>query len=79
MFSRLFFVKDPENMVRIVIEGLYPEPYLSQPDEFKKESTNRQRLVKVRCQEMESSVALSIRTRVPRSFCTVTRSLADNR
>lgn len=48
MFSKLFFVKDPENMVRIVIEGLYPASYLDAPDDRGSETTNRDRVVKVR-------------------------------
>lgn len=48
MFARLFFVKDARSMIRIVVNGLYPQSYLEAPDEMGREETNRDRLEKVR-------------------------------
>lgn len=48
MFSKLFFVRDPQSMVRIVVEGLYPSEYLEQADRDDPSRTNRQRIEEVR-------------------------------
>lgn len=46
MFGKLFFIKDPESMVKVVIEGLYPAAYLEAPDDRGSEASNQARLVK---------------------------------
>lgn len=48
MFAKLFFVRDPQEMVRLVVGNLYPAKYLEEPDEKGNESSNRDRIVKVR-------------------------------
>lgn len=47
MFAKLFFVRDPQEMVKLVVSNLYPEQYLEAPDEKDESSTNRDRIVKV--------------------------------
>lgn len=49
MFAKLFFVRDPQEMVRLVVSNLYPEFYLAAPDEKGENPTNRDRIVKVIC------------------------------
>lgn len=46
MFAKLFFVRDPQEMVRLVVDNLYPEKYLEEPDEKGDNATNRDRIVK---------------------------------
>jgi hypothetical protein len=47
MFAKLFFIRDPQEMVRLVANNLYPEEYLAAPDEKGDDNTNRDRIVKV--------------------------------
>lgn len=47
MFAKLFFIRDPQEMVKLVIANLYPEPYLEAPDEKEGKPTNRDRIVDV--------------------------------
>lgn len=49
MFAKLFFIKDPQEIVKLVIAGLYPEAYLDAEDEKEDYPTNRDRIVKVCC------------------------------
>lgn len=46
MFAKLFFVRDPNEMVRLVVGNLYPQAYLEEPDEKEDNATNRDRIVK---------------------------------
>ncbi|KAK9898252.1 alpha/beta-hydrolase [Cystobasidium minutum MCA 4210] len=45
MFAKLFFIRDPQEMVKLVINNLYPEEYLQAPDEKENKPTNRDRIV----------------------------------
>ena len=47
MFAKLFFVRDTQSMMKIVIAGLYPEHYLEAPDVKGSDGKNRDRLEKV--------------------------------
>lgn len=47
MFAKLFFIRDPQEMVKLVINNLYPEEYLQAPDEKENKPTNRDRIVEV--------------------------------
>ncbi|CAD6582084.1 MAG: hypothetical protein CYPHOPRED_001833 [Cyphobasidiales sp. Tagirdzhanova-0007] len=46
MFAKLFFVRDTQSMMKIVIAGLYPEHYLEAPDVKGSDGKNRDRLEK---------------------------------
>lgn len=47
MFSKLMFIRNPEAMVRIVIDGLYPVTWLQAPDSQTGQGANRDRITKV--------------------------------
>jgi hypothetical protein len=47
MFAKLFFIRDPQEMVRLVVSNLYPAEYLDALDEKADNGTNRERVVKV--------------------------------
>lgn len=83
MFAKLFFVRDPQEMVRLVVSNLYPEKYLEEPDEKGNEASNRDRIIKVRIALSHGAVytlaGLQRLSLSCRNSCTGMISRADSR